>query len=292
VLKHALFGNRAVRFRGIRLALVFAAAASGAMAQTTQAPDPREAKPERPTVATHAYAVAPGIVELEIGGQWQRQDPQSTLFTVPALFKIGLANRLQLDIFPGWVRTSLDGMAQSGMGDLLVGLKWQLAEDASLVGDFAVESTVKLATGSAARGTGTGTTDANVSLISSHSFGDLSLDVNAGYTRRSGDGTAAPKNATMWTVSAGHPVTGSLGWVAEVFGYPGTSGPAGSGLVVAFLTGPTLAVDRTFVLDAGAILNVSGFGNTAIYFGATWNIGRLWTPMPPAPGAAQTQARR
>jgi hypothetical protein len=262
------------------------------MAQTTQAPDPREAKPERPTVATHAYAVAPGIVELEIGGQWQRHDPHSTMFSVPALVKIGLANHLQLDIFPGWVRTSLDGMVQSGLGDLAIGFKWQLAEDALLVGNFAVESTVKLATGSAARGTGTGTTDANVLLISSHSFGDFTLDINAGYALRSGDGTRAPKTASMWTVSAGRTVAGRLGWVAEMFGYPGTSGPSGSGPVVALLTGPTLVVDRTFVLDAGAILNVSGFGNTAIYFGATWNIGRLWTPRRPATGAAQTLARR
>jgi hypothetical protein len=31
------------------------------------------------------------------------------------------------------------------------------------------------------------------------------------------------------------------------------------------------------VLDAGVILNVRNYGGTAIYAGATWNIGRLWT---------------
>lgn len=292
MLRFHLLRSRADKIRVVRLAVVFAAAATGAAAQSTQATDPREARPERPTVATHAYAVAPGIVELEIGGQWQRPDPHSTLVSVPALFKIGIADRLQLDVFPGWVRIEQNSTARSGLGDIIVGLKWQLAEDVPVVGDFAVQPTVKFATGSAAQGTGTGTTDLSVLLISSHSFGDLEIDINAGYTRRSGDGATAPKSATLWTVSAGHPVTASLGWVAEVFGTPGTAGPSGSGPLVAFLTGPTLGIDRSLVLDAGAIFNVSGFGGTAIYCGATWNIGRLWTPVSSAPAAAQPLARR
>ncbi len=272
-----------VRAHGCRAIIVgclafgcFLGAVPLAAAQSASAPDPREAKPERPTVATHAYEVAPGIVELEIGGQRQRPDPNSTLLSVPALFKIGLADRLQLDILPGWVRTSQDGTVQSGVGDLAVGFKWQVAEAAPILGDFALQSTVKFATGSVSLGTGTGTTDLNLLLISSHSFGDLEIDINAGYTRRSGDGSTAPRDAALWTCSAGRPIAGSLGWVAEVFGYPGTSGPSGTRPVVAFLTGPTFKVERSLVLDAGAIFDITGFGGTAIYGGATWNIGRLW----------------
>jgi hypothetical protein len=285
-------GRRRLASRAAGLAVAFAAAATLAAAQDATPPDPRQARPERPTVATHAYTVAPGIIELEIGGQWQRPDPQSTLLSIPALFKIGLGDRLQLDFFPGWVRLSQDSVAHSGPGDFVVGLKWHVAEDAPLLGDFAIQPSVKLATGSLAKLTGTGTTDFTLLLISSHSFGELELDINAGYTRRSGDGSVAPKSATVWTFSASRPVTGRLSWGAEIFGYPGTSGASGSRPVVAFLTGPALEVDRSVVVDAGAIFDVTGFGGTAVYCGATWNIGHLWTPAKRVSPSLPPKARR
>jgi hypothetical protein len=46
------------------------------------------------------------------------------------------------------------------------------------------------------------------------------------------------------------------------------------------LTGPNLTVTPSLVLDAGAILDIEGFGGTAIYAGVTWNIGRMWRASP------------
>ena len=146
-----------------------------------------------------------------------------------------------------------------------------------MIGRFAVLPSIKLPTGSAARGTGTGTTDVGLLIISSHEFGALSIDVNAGYTRRSGDGTRAPRNTTLWTTSFGGPVAGRVDWVGEVYGYPGTSGPAGDKPIVALLGGPTFEVQKWLVLDAGLIIPVTGPQPRAVYSGLTWNIGRLWT---------------
>jgi hypothetical protein len=263
----------------VGLALVWVSAP--ALAQ--EASDPREAKPERPTVATHAYAVAPGIIELETGVQWQRPEPGSGQLTGPILFKIGLGKRVQLDLAPGWSWLGPDGARQGGISDMVIGLKWQVAESLPVLADLAVQPALKLPTGSLERGTGTGTTDFSVLLISSRTLGPVSLDLNVGYTRRSGDGSDAPTDSTLWTASAGFPLKGGLAWGAEVFGFPGTAGPAGSRPVVAFLTGPTLKVQRSVVLDAGLILDISGFGGTAAYAGATWNIGHLpgtYKPLP------------
>jgi hypothetical protein len=116
----------------------------------------------------------------------------------------------------------------------------------------------------------------NLLAISSHQVGAVSVDANVGYTRLGGDGSAAPQNSTLWTVSLGIPVAGQLAWAAEVFGYPGTSGPSGGPPVAAFLTGPTFTVRSSVVVDAGAIFDIEGFGGTAVYGGVTWNIGRLW----------------
>src|ERR1041385_143570 len=88
-------------------------------------------------------------------------------------------------------------------------------------------SVIKLPTGSSSAGRGTGTTDVSLLLLSSHQLGGVAMDLNAGVTRRSGDGTGAPRTSTVWTASFGYPLRGRLGGVGELYGYPRTTGPAG-----------------------------------------------------------------
>lgn len=258
--------------------LLLSVVAASARAQGTAPKDPREAQPERPTVATHAYTVAPGIVELETGVQQQHPSPSSNSVGVPMLFKIGLTSRLQLDIAPGWLRGSDASGAQAGLTDLVLGVKWRLVDHSSVLGAFSLQPTLSLATGSSDKGTGSGTTGVTVLAISSRNIGIVALDLNAGYTHRGGDGTIVPNDATLWTVSTGWPMYGQLGWVAELFGYPRTTGPSGEPGIVAFLTGPTFAAHKNVVLDAGVILDITGYGGTAIYAGVTWNMGHAWRP--------------
>lgn len=249
------------------MAMLLAAGATAAAQQ-----DPRAAQPERPTVATHAYTVAPGYLEIEAGVQDAR--PRSTSqFVAPLVAKIGLVPRLQLELQGGYVRSAAPGATTAGATDLAVALKQRLLEGAPVVHDFSVQGSVKFATG--AREVGTGTTDASVLLISSRPIGAAELDLNAGYTHRSGDGAAAPTSATLLTASLGSPISGPMGGVVELFGYPGTGGAAGMSTQMGFLFGPTLQVKPWLVLDAGAILNVRNLGANAIYAGVTYNAGRV-----------------
>jgi hypothetical protein len=101
------------------------------------------------------------------------------------------------------------------------------------------------------------------------------MDLNLGYTRRSGAGDVTPRSATVWTASFGGRAVGDLGWAAELFGYPGTSGPAGQPPIVALLAGPTLLPLPWLALDAGIILPVAGPQPRALYAGGVWNVGRL-----------------
>jgi hypothetical protein len=112
--------------------------------------------------------------------------------------------------------------------------------------------------------------DLSLLLIPSHVLGPVALDINVGYTRRSVSGDAA--NAMLWTVSTGTTVRGPWIIAAEVFGYPGFAGPGSVG----FLAGPTYAVRRWLVVDAGFIARVSGPQSPALHAGLTWNIGRVW----------------
>jgi hypothetical protein len=260
-----------------RLLVLFALAVPARLAAQTPAappPDPHAAQPERPTVATHAGTVAPGWLEIEAGTEFDRYADRSRGGSAPVVFKFGLAPRVQLSVQTPVVRPP--GSGATGLGDLAAGLKWRVVEDAPIVGNFAILPGVKAPTGSTSTGAGTGTTDVSLLFISSHEFGPVAMDVNAGYTRRGGDGAIAPKNATLWTFSFGGPARGRLGWTAELYGYPATAGPAGARSIVAVLAGPTVEVRDWLVLDAGVIAPITGPQPRAIYAGVTYNVGRLW----------------
>jgi hypothetical protein len=239
-----------------------------ARAQT--ASDPRAAQPERPTVATHAWTVTPRYAELETGIEWDRNVDASYGFSTPSVLKVGVGRRAQFDAF-GAVN-SASGVAL-GVGDAGVALKYRLADDVPLLGAFAVQPGIKFPLGRGEHGSQT--VDTSVVLISSHRVGAVSLDLNGGYTRRSGDGSGAPRNATVWTVSTGGPVAGALGFAAEVFGFHGTAGPAGGPASIAMLVGPVVTVRPWAVVDVGAIVRLHGAQPHAIYAGLVYNFGKF-----------------
>jgi hypothetical protein len=236
--------------------------------------DPHAAQPERPTVATHAETVAPGWVEIEAGGTRSASHGVTNVQT-PTVIKFGVASHLQLALSTALVAMSGPQVGTVGLGDASAAVKWRLLDHATIVGDFALLPVVKLPTGSVRRGTGTGTTDVSLLVVSSHDFGAVSLDVNVGATRRSGNGTTAPTTATLWTTSANAALWGGVSWVGELYGYPGTGGPRGQAPIVAVLTGPTWTVEKWLVLDAGVSPTLRGPQPTYVYAGLTWNIGRL-----------------
>ena len=237
-----------------------------------EARDPRAVQPERPTVATHAGTVAPGRLEIEAGVERDRFAGSPATFSTPVVFKLGLAERAQLSI----LATTLHAGSSTRFGDLAAGVKWRVLDDAKVLGDFAFFPAAKIPTGDKDIGAGTGTTDVSLLAISSHALGPVALDVNVGYTRRGGDGSRAPRDATLWTLSFGGPIVGRLGWVGELYGYPGTSGPAGQAPIVAVLAGPTLLVAPWLAIDAGLIARVSGPQPRALYAGTVYNVGRFW----------------
>ncbi len=236
-------------------------------------PDPRAVQPERPTVATHAYTVAPGYVEIEAGVQDARPNGLTQL-VAPLVVKVGLTSRLQLELQGGYVRTGVAPSATlAGVADLAIAVKQRVLDAAPLVQDLALQGSIKFPSGG--RDLTTGTTDVAVLVISSRVIGSAEVDLNAGYTHRSGDGSSVPINATLLTASLDSPLRGPIGGVAELFSYPATSGPAGAATMIGFLVGPTWQIAPSLVLDAGAIVNVRNMGGNAAYAGVTVNVGRL-----------------
>ena len=233
--------------------------------------DPHEAQPERPTVATHAGTVAPGWFEIETGVERDRLD-RATSFTVPIVAKFGVSSHVQISLLES---VGNSAASPTALGDAAIGVKWRLLDSARVLGDFAVLPALKVPTNSIAHG-GTGTTDFGLIVISSHQFGDVEMDLNAGVVRRTGDGSRAPRNASVWTASFGGPLGHSFGWTGELYGYPATSGSSGSRSIAAVLAGPTYKERDWLVFDAGVIIPVIGPQPRAIYAGAVYNVGRLF----------------
>jgi len=232
--------------------------------------DPHDAMPERPTVATHAWTVAPNYAELETGVEWDRNRDGSFGLSTPTILKLGVGSRVQLGL-----QANLNAASGSTLafGDAGIVLKYRLVDHAPVVGAFAVLPGIKFPSGSSSHGTGT--TDASLVLISSHKIGDVALDINVGYTRRSGDGSAAPRSAAVWTISTGGSLAGSVGYAAEIFGFPATSGPSGAPASVAILAGPTVTLRPWAVVDAGVIVRLRGEQPNAIYGGLVYNFGKF-----------------
>jgi len=226
---------------------------------SAQQPDPRQVNPERPTVATHAWTVARGYAEIETGVQSDQYDGGLNGFGIPTVAKFGVARNAQLDLLLPLARAP--GAAHLKAGDFGIAVKYRLADHQPVLGAFALQPSITFPTSSTQ-------TAASLLLISSHQLGDIALDINAGVTRSFARGAMT---STLWTVSSGGVAVDAVGWVFEVFGYPGAGGPP----TVSTLFGPTLSISPSLAVDAGLILPVAGRPPRSWYAGGVWNIGRL-----------------
>ncbi|HMI57858.1 MAG TPA: hypothetical protein VK511_07415, partial [Gemmatimonadaceae bacterium] len=105
--------------------------------------DPHAAQPERPTVATHAGTVAPGWVEIEAGVEGDHEDGAHAFLT-PTVLKFGIVPRVQLELLGSFQHLSGALPDYSGIGDVSAALKWRVLEHAPVLGDFALQPSIKL----------------------------------------------------------------------------------------------------------------------------------------------------
>lgn len=216
------------------------------------------ARPERPTVATHAVAVAPGYLELEAGAATTRSagaaDHAMILTT-----KFGLAHRLQLTVTSSVTRTAA---RVTSADPIYAGVKWQMGALREGRPLLAVMPGVTFANGPRRE------RDAAFSLMAvySQAFGPVAIDLNAAATRLNGVEGRVPH---LWAAAAGGPVAGALGWGVELWGESEDNAPASTNLLgfVGYTARPWL------VLDAGFTTPMEGDAGSTFFAGLTWNLG-------------------
>ena len=189
---------------------------------------------DRPDQTESAFSVPLGYMQFEAGWGFSHSEDGGVRLgthTVPgALARIGLGHGIEARIgFAGWSRESRDNggggggtMIVTGIGDLDIGLKYQLAEALGMRPHIAFMGTVTLPTGGA--DFGGVRADPSVRLLFAHDISErVGLGYNVGATWTSvpdAGGAGATKTLVdaVYTVVFGFALNDRVGAFAESFG--------------------------------------------------------------------------
>lgn len=227
------------------------------------AQSPRAANPERPTFATHAYAVAPGYAELEQGLSARGIASLREETSWDVNLKFGVSHHAQVALFgPLYARTA----GGTGIRDLGVAVK--LRTELSRRAAAAIVTTVTAPTGSAVRGLGAGRALGGLTAVLSTDLpGDFHVDANVGPQ-------AIGAGAPQWFLSvSGSRALGRAGVTVEVFHF--NSGGSSSRLA-GVLGAMTLRLAEWLVLDAGGVARTTSGTPDQVFLGITTNLGRIF----------------
>jgi hypothetical protein len=226
------------------------------------AQSPRAANPERPTVATHAYPVAPGFVELEQGLRLLYDGADTELFAWDFNLKAGLRRDVQIAFFgTGFGSTDFG----SGLGDVGGSVKWAFPGRRHA---FALVPALTVPTGDATAGLSAGRALGSFTGVYSVDLpGELHFDANVG---PAGIGAGKPQWFTSVGLARGFP---RVALAVELYDF--TSGAAG-GAQRGFLYSVLLTFAEWAVVDFGGVWGLRGGTDDQVFVGLTTNFGRLF----------------
>ncbi len=174
----------------------------------------------RPLVVDDAYAVDPQTFELEAGVSYFRTDSPHT-YNIPFGLTYGLVRTIEIGAgFGGRIEAREDVLdfkeSQGGVGDLVVGTKWNpLAEDRWFF-SHALAFASKLPT--ADSDLGTGKVDFDLTYIASKSLSEgWSVHLNAGYTWAGDTGEESFEDIFHAGVAGGWQASERIELVAELY---------------------------------------------------------------------------
>lgn len=230
------------------------------------AQDPPPLVTDRPDQTESAAIVPIGLFQVESGAVFSRTgltgltgEPDLDVLDLGAtLVRIGVHSRVEARLgFAGYQRVEQEGTpSESGVGDLNVGAKVQLAPGRGRVPQVAVIGTVILPT--AEEGFGADEVSGEARLALAHELTDrlsLGWNVGAAFERATAGDVTRTETEVLYTVALGIAATERIGLFAESFGAFGmSSGRPDRHLVDG---GVTLAVLPNVQLDASGGIGLS-----------------------------------
>jgi hypothetical protein len=242
-----------------------------ALTSTAFAQNATEIDADRPHVGTGTHLVAPGQVQFELGAQYQSVDDGSESQS-PVLVRIGVVPRIEMRIgSDGLLTASYPQRSEQGMGNVQFGAKIRLLGDA-VEPWLSVMPQVSIGVASAAKGLGSGATDAGVVVLTGRELTSRThFEVNYGLAN-AGDTSGDRFVQHLATAAVTHQTTRRLTTYGEVAWWSRqASGPT----AVSFVDyGGIYAVTPRLLIDVGAFNGLtSATADYGFFGGVSFVIG-------------------
>ena len=246
---------------GAALALLAAFAwSSPAFAQSDEG-----IEPDRPDVTNGTHIVPVGIVQVEFGGLYIRDEPGATASNSPFTIRVGLADWIEARMGADGVTTQSAGDSRaSGFGNVQLGAKLRLWAEPGGAPVLSILPSVNLPTADASRGLGSGDTDYTVAVLTGTDiYRRGHIDINYGIGAI-GAGQGRPHYVQhLISASLSEAVTDRWNPYVEVFWFSRTA--IDGTPETAMDTGVIYELGSHFAIDGGIQF---GIGGPASDFGA------------------------
>jgi len=231
-------------------------------------------EPDRPDVTNGTHIVDVGLMQMEVGGVWNRNGVGQHSSSTPTTIRVGLSDWLEARISgDGFLSTTDASGSQHGIGNVQVGAKLRLWADPGGVPVLSILPTVNLPAASESKGLGSGQADFTIAVLTGTDFLTRGhVDVNYGIGRI-GAGTGLPRftqHLVSWSASAEIP--GPVTPYLEGFWFS-RQDPDG-GQVAALDTGAIYVVNPRLAFDGGvqvgltdAAPSLSAFAGVSVVIG-------------------------
>lgn len=232
----------------------------------------------RPLAVDDADTVEPNQCEVEAGVGYVHDD-DCRHWDIPSGLTYGLMPRMDIGVgFGGQFEERMelaergegeDCVREHGVGDLVVGAKWQVVPQCPLGARHALAGWVKFPTADDENGLGSGETDYDLTWTTSRSIGEKTgLHLNLGYSWIGG----SDDDVLHYGVALDCQIVDSVQWVGEVFAAKELVD--GEGTAVQYNTGFRWSPVERLTLDLAGGSKISGevpdiFGTV----GLTWAFG-------------------
>jgi hypothetical protein len=241
-----------------------AAFAQQSAAVDAGAQDPLE--PDRPDVTNGTHIVDVGLLQMEVGGIWNRSGGGQHDVGTPTSFRLGLTEWLEARISgDGFLAVTDPAGTARGVGNVQLGAKLRLWADPGGVPVLSILPTVNLPAASASKGLGSGQADFTIAVLTGTDFLTHGhIDVNYGIGRI-GAGSGLPRftqHLVSWSASA--EVPGPVTPYLEGFWYS-RQDPDG-GPVAAMDTGAIYVINPRLALDGGVQVGLTEAAPTVSAF--------------------------
>jgi len=227
--------------------------------------------PYRPSVSTPAALSAPGWLELEAGGQFDRGNAATRQDSVPYTLKLAFSQDWGIRLGGNaWVRTTDDtGQRLSGIGDVSVVLKRRFGIDDARA--FGLEFGVTPPTGH--EGLSGGKTAYSLNGIYSADLGSYHTDINLSATRLGSVDAGTDRVQRLWATSLSKAFNDRWGGVVELSG----TQQRGVGATPQWLAAASCNVSKSMTLDAGVARSFGPQGpQWSLFSGVTVLVARLF----------------